>query len=490
MADPLPEKPIEEKDVLESDLPAVKDEVLDENEKLTQVEEINKNLGKGTEELKSANEENFAKKRLDVCSQCGGLRDDDLNSSNAPVSLKPSLVSKKKSKTKSIASIRSKLSRKPSFTPSCENSPKISKQSLNSSKRTNRQLALKHSREASLKKRSTQYCRPEKPQTPGRTLLTLKKNRVDMDELQCPENPCESLEVESVEKTQKPRQKPQTNEDKINKLKARNALETDKKQKSKTNAKGKLSTGKKLSKVDEIFSTKYLKMKYEIEMQNYVIDKMNRQLQAKTKKRRPELELCLLKQKLDLEFQKLGKMIAFAMCMQKNNPEEKWGPIPISTVRQCAAIRPRSCLSSSAKIKPPMTPSGVSVVSGFDELEDILLREDEENCEQQKSLKLKEEKMQVFSDKITEMACKLRQLHEERVRLEAEGCNKDIKCESLFEMNSDSGESSENEDSEIREHLQSVADAMKELLCNVQVMKCNIKQLHSEFNSLKHDEKC
>lgn len=233
----------------------------------------------------------------------------------------------------------------------------------------------------------------------------------------------------------------------------------------------------------EVLSAKYFRMKYEIEMQNYLIEKMNRELQSKMIRCRPPFELCQLRQKLNFELRKLDRMIEFAINMQRSNPDEKWGPIAISTVEQSKPARSHSCPLLGKQPKLPKTPSGVSLVSGFDELEDILLNEEEENCQQQKSTELKELKIREFCSKMGEMAKTLKHLQEERLRLEAQGCNRNIKCEDLFNMNS--AVSATSDDEVLKSQLEAVEEATKKLRAKVDEMKLNIKKLLNDFTSLK-----
>lgn len=362
------------------------------------------------------------------------------------------------SRPKSITNVRSKLS----TIPSCDSVATTPKKSIS---------------KPFLVQKEKLNCRPEAPQTPGRQLLTLKKNRKEFDELECPDKPCESNEKRNFVKTPRPKPKDK---------KSMMTLNSEKE--SKGDMRSVTSQGKgEANPPKEDFSSRYLKMKYEIEMQNYLIDKMHRELEAKMMNCRPEFELCQLQQKMDLEVVKLGKMIEFAICIQRLNPEEKWGSIPISTVGQCKPMKTRSCPRLTKKLKLPQTPSGISLVSGFDELEDILLKEDEENCLQEVSRKLKEERIQDLCGKMGEMACKFKQLQEERLRLESEGCNRDIKCSQLF---NGSCQDTDVSDDEVKAKLLSIDQATKQLLCNVDKMKCKTKNLLQDFSSFKQTNQC
>lgn len=181
------------------------------------------------------------------------------------------------------------------------------------------------------------------------------------------------------------------------------------------------------SKLEEGFSRKYLKMKYEIELQNFAIDKINRELQVKFLQCCPEPEVRQLKHRLGLELHKLCQMVEMAISAQRHNPSEKWGPIPISTIGE------------AMKISPPHVPSGISNVSGFNDLKD--LREDQGRC-----LKIETEKLRA-----------LRKLKETS--------RDEFKTKHLSD---------------------SIGETMNELLTNMDAMKTDIKSLRQDLKNMKH----
>ena len=231
-------------------------------------------------------------------------------------------------------------------------------------------------------------------------------------------------------------------------------------------------TSKKQEKNGNNYSKKYLKMKYEIELQNYLIDKMNRELQCKTLKCRPECELSLMKHRLDQEVNKLNQMIKFAINMQRKNHTEKWGPIPISTISEYSVRRSRSCpREPTMKLKPPQTPSGISLVSGFEQLDDLLLCKEKELYMNEMNQQAKQKKLQQFSEQIEQMQHKTEQLQ-----------SNSIKCEVLFDMKSNSSQMGE---ADVNCQLKSLDASINQIVSNAGSVKSQLKKLADEFNAMK-----
>lgn len=221
-------------------------------------------------------------------------------------------------------------------------------------------------------------------------------------------------------------------------------------------------------------SKKYLKMKYEIELQNYLIDKMNRDLQAKTLRCQPKHELCVLERRLSFEVNKLRDMVKFAMCAQRKNKADHWDPIPISTVgKQRNCSEPRPCKPSS-KLRPPETPSGISVVSGFEELERIKLSSDLLACAEDMKVRQKMDKMSEFCKKVDDFRC--------QINRHAVPVDDYVKCEELFGKKSSKSEPC---DDDVSVHLKALNCAMNHLLSDVETVKCNFVRLHEEFNDFR-----
>lgn len=313
------------------------------------------------------------------------------------------------------------------------------------------------------------------PKTPVRSAPLLKPIKRESPE--CPPSPCESLETlrEEADRKRKENEKKLRPPKRVNSSpkpiekeaepRSENACEIEKKSEKKTEKKSE----KKTKKGEKVYSKKYLKMKYEIELQNYLIDKMNRELQCKTDKCRPELELCLLKQRLDKEVNKLDQMIRFAINMQRDDRLEKWGPIPISTVVEYPARRSRSCpREPTNKLKPPQTPSGISLVSGFEKLDDIMICQEKEICVDEMIQQAKQIKLQKFSQQVEQ--------------LQRKSMTDYVKCEDLFDYRPKTAEMS---DADVSCQLKSLDISISRLIENVGTIKYQVKKLCDEFNSMK-----
>jgi hypothetical protein len=330
---------------------------------------------------------------------------------------------------------------------------------------------------------------------PKRTLLRLKSKRKEKD-LDCSltskqeETACDEL-VAAKRKALEQQRRNRGRRDHSKADDSNSDDDRDKNDKNDVNAKNERSS---LVQFDENCrkigspvepSKKYFKMKYEIEMQNYLIDKLNRDHQAKTIRCRPKHELCILKRRLSFEVNKLRDMIQFAMCMQKTNKADQWGPIPISTVgKQKNCSEPRLC-KKSFKLKPPETPSGISVVSGFEELENIKLNSDMLACAEDLKHRRKMDKINEFCKKVDDVSCQITRC--EKNQRHAEPVDSHVKCEELF-GNKQNPSKSEPCDDEVSAHLKALNCAMSHLLSDVETVKCNIKRIHEEFNDLKEVE--
>ena len=300
----------------------------------------------------------------------------------------------------------------------------------------------------------------------GRKLLYLRPKNDD-DDLKCPENPCEKSESEKNRMAQLNRNRP---------AKAKSCLDPiDETTENEGSNDDEDSVDEGCAKLQESskaisngFCKKYLKMRYEIEMQNYLISKQNRELQAKTKKCCPQDELCQLKFNLDKEVLKLRKMVEFAISMQRKNAEEKWGPIAISTFSKNQIRKSLPCPSEPVqKLKAPETPSGVTLVSGFDELDDVLMACEEETC--------------LGKNRECPQQCPN---EDPRVKFGDQTCSNEVRCEDLFGTRSDK-ESSNFSKRVVELELKTVTDSMKALMSNVDTMKCKIQKLRKEFGSYK-----
>lgn len=328
---------------------------------------------------------------------------------------------------------------------------------------------------------------------PPRKSLHRTKSKKFSINLDCPPSPCVSLEkaranVDAKKKSMMMKRKSQSQklrkipeevdeeQEEVGKIPAIDESNDDKDSKMKNQ-----------SEPESDFSKKYLKMKYEIDLQNYLIDKMNRELQRKKMKCWPERELCKLKQRLDKEVEKLRELVKFASCMQRENRQEKWGPISISTVGEKIAKRSQSCPPAPIRLKPPMTPSGISKVSGFEGLDDIMMEEESEDCESQKELQAKRQKIQELCQQMDEMQCQIEKCQDEKKQtMEAsenfrqtslqDPCN--ITCEELFDMKPCT-------DDDVNMKLNATDGLISDLAVKVETIKCHIEKLYQDLRNLK-----
>lgn len=209
-------------------------------------------------------------------------------------------------------------------------------------------------------------------------------------------------------------------------------------------------------------SKKFLKMKYEIEQQNYIIEKLNREIEKKTEKNFPTTELTRLQNLMREERAKLMKMIRFAMEMQKELGTDKWGPISISAAYEKLSDCQREPLKC---VRPPVTPSETSRISGFDELEILLLSDSNENSKLKRNLEEKEEMIDKLKQKLTE------------AEKENENCSKlPEKDDNCLTKSSAIG---------LFKQFDEVKGLNDALACNLQNIKKNVKQLRDELSTVK-----
>lgn len=350
---------------------------------------------------------------------------------------------------------------------------------LRESRQSILKLQQKNEKKCKLLEKVTKTC-PE-PQTYDasgeKKLLFLKPRNTDDNEFQCDENQCGAIEkarAQSQEKVLKKRAE-STHKAKAKKAEFEALLEPEPEEEKEAKAEECEGTDNDCKIIErrlkpKKFSKRYQKMRYEIELQNFIIDKVNRQLQLKIKKRCPQSELKGMKHSLDQEVEKLREMVRFAIDMQRENQNEIWGSIPISTLSR-VDISKMSCDDQSSEIKPPQKPSQISQLSGFDELDDIMYSCGKESCPEPEKSRDKK----CCSPKIMR-------------------CEEGIRCEELFPELSECPKNSIKpcitqvqscSDDEVEKELKSVTNSIKSLMSNVASMKCKIKTLKSDFSSLK-----
>jgi hypothetical protein len=218
------------------------------------------------------------------------------------------------------------------------------------------------------------------------------------------------------------------------------------------------------------YSKKYQKMKYEIEMQNFWIDKMNRDLNWKIQQKRPGGEIQRLEKKVATEVQKAKEMVEFAEAMQRRNPSDKWGPIPLTPIAE-ESIDQRALV-------PPMVPSDTSNLSGFEQLNEIKTDRDEYVNLLQNEIDSKEDHIKELNEKLKEAHQNLMLLSEKR--------------ESLSQSPSQSSAAkalrkTQNEEELMKniEAIRSVDEMMKILMDKIQSIKELAKTLQEEIDWLR-----
>lgn len=310
-------------------------------------------------------------------------------------------------------------------------------------------------------------------------LLYLKARNRDDNEFQCDENPCGAIDkarAQSQEKVLKKRAE-MANKEKAKKDMYDALLEPELEPEKEARPEECPGTDNDCKAIErrskpKKFSKKYQKMRYEIELQNFILDKIHRQLKVKVKKCCPQSELQGLKQSLDREVEKLREMVRFAIDMQRENQDEIWGSIPISTQSKVDFSEMQACDDRSSAMKPPQKPSQTSQLSGFDDLDDIMYGCAKESC--QESEKSRDEK-----------CCQPKMKR----------CEEEVRCEELFPEPTECPKKSAQPckksqvkscaDDEVEKELKSVTDSMKSLMSNLASMKCKIKTLRSDFSTLK-----
>jgi len=130
------------------------------------------------------------------------------------------------------------------------------------------------------------------------------------------------------------------------------------------------------------FSKKYLKVKYEVEVQNFIIDKLHCELKSKIKKQAPPEQVKELQSNLRNEIAKLRMMVTKAMFAQRNDKDQRWGPIPLSVIEEepfgCFKVAAIPTLSNNKDA--PEVPAEASMVSGLSAYEDMAFRKSLKQC--------------------------------------------------------------------------------------------------------------
>lgn len=213
-------------------------------------------------------------------------------------------------------------------------------------------------------------------------------------------------------------------------------------------------------------SKKYQKIKYEIDRQNFLIGKLCRELKMKTEQCVPENCLQKLQCELCNEQKKLDAMIKHAMGEQKRCGDENWGPIPVA-------------VDDREPLEPPQTPSDISKISGFSDLQlSELQLDDYEDLEDdrfqlQQEILSKDLTLQDLESKLEKMQCKLLDMCQENKSM-AQKLGKSQSVKSQQEMND-------------KLNLQ-VENATK-LSSSIEKLSAHLNDLRNELAGLKKEKK-
>lgn len=162
------------------------------------------------------------------------------------------------------------------------------------------------------------------------------------------------------------------------------------------------------------------RIKFEIDRQNFVIAKLNREIECKSQQGFPQACLQQLKSQLFAECKKLKAMVKCAT--EQSNGRELWG---------AAQLRVNST---------PSTPSSISNVSAFSDIDfaEAILSDnnhlEEDRCHLQKEVLIREESIENLQAKLEQMQCQLIKLcHDNKSMAEKltksadSGCKQKIK---------------------------------------------------------------
>lgn len=228
---------------------------------------------------------------------------------------------------------------------------------------------------------------------------------------------------------------------------------------------------------------KYLKIKFEIEQQNYIVEKLNYEIISKTKCCESEEKLCIMKKNLNREIAKLKDMFRYAMVEQRMCKNEKWGPISVSAIDEVEIGSNNSPQLTCAK-KPrfPKVPSNISDVSGFSKLElsESLLSNNE--CLEDDKFKLQ-----------NELLCKDHHVQELEANLHMTQCEMAKLCRENMAMarkleNSDPCQKPTKCCNDVESRLKYYKENTDILECNISQMDTALKKLKCELDAVKKDK--
>lgn len=213
---------------------------------------------------------------------------------------------------------------------------------------------------------------------------------------------------------------------------------------------------------------KYQKIKHEIDLQNYEVAKLTRELKMRTERCFPPNCLQQTETKLCNAQKRLRKMIKCAMEEQKKSGGENWGPIPMAFDESFP----------DKDIIRPKTPSNLSEISGFSKIHfsEIQL-DDYENLEADRyslqreilnkdaALNDLERKLETTQSQLLKM-CQENQLMTQKLKESQGTCQKDL-------------------NTKLTTHVEKAT----KLSCSIEKLSSNLGHLRSELDGLKNEKK-
>lgn len=214
-------------------------------------------------------------------------------------------------------------------------------------------------------------------------------------------------------------------------------------------------------------SKKFLVMKYEIEMQNYKISKLCQELKAKTRNGTAPLQLAKIKNEIKKEIKKLKSMIEYTMRAQKENPNEMWGSIPISSI-SFTQLERQSYKFEKAEM--PEKPSNFSLTASF------LSEAERYNADKEKIKLIKQLELNIEKKRIQCLSEKSQCMKNDIFFLKKK--NDELKQKQKFYE-------SEREDFKPDEKLQEVQQTMVDLMAHIKNLKKEFDDIHLKLHEIK-----
>lgn len=218
-------------------------------------------------------------------------------------------------------------------------------------------------------------------------------------------------------------------------------------------------------------SKKFQKVKYEIDRQNFTIAKLSREMNMKSQRGFPSACLHGLKNQICSEKKKLHAMVKHAMKLQSTCADDQWGPISITSFDSSYCDKP----------KVPQTPSDISKISAFTNLDfcESLLSDneslDQDRFELQEELLKKDQVLHDLEDKVGILQCQLINICHEN--------------ESTSNQMTTSQSCYESDKSDVKLKMNSVMAKTEKLTRGYKHLESNLSELRLEINSVKNEKK-